>query len=61
MITIFENLIRRGNRIAVSRNMSNVGRNGGVGGNAAVVLAYACLVHEAAPLVLAGMQAANLA
>lgn len=61
MEKIFEKLIGLTDRIALSPNMSNVARNGGVYGKAVVVLAYACLVHEAAPIVLAVLKAANLA
>jgi len=60
MFKIFEKLIGLHDRIAVSPNMSNVRRNGGVYEKAAVVLAYAYLVHEAAPVVLALLKAANL-
>ncbi len=61
MEKIFEKLIGLTDRIALSPNMSNVARNGGVYEKAAVVLAYACLVHEVAPIVLAVLKAANLA
>jgi len=54
-------LIGLSNRIAAGTDMSNVGRKGGTYGNAAVVVAWACLVHELAPVVLAVMSAVGLA
>jgi ABC-type uncharacterized transport system permease subunit len=61
MEKIFAKLIGLSNRIAAGADMSNVGRKGGAYGNAVVVLAYACLVHELAPVVLALLRAAGLA
>ncbi|TCL88691.1 hypothetical protein EDF31_101538 [Curtobacterium sp. PhB142] len=61
MENMLKKLIGRVNRIADCTNMSNVGRNGGAYENAVVVLAYACLVHELAPVVLAVLRAAGLA
>ncbi|TCU43328.1 hypothetical protein EDF33_10967 [Curtobacterium sp. PhB146] len=61
MEKMLETLTGHVNRIADCTNMSNMGRNGGAYGNAVVVLAYACLVHEVAPVVLAVLNAAGLA
>lgn len=61
MENMLEKLTGLTNRIADCTNMSNVGRNGRAYGNAVTVLAYACLVHELAPVVLAVLKAAGLA
>lgn len=51
-----EKLIELLNRIAVgtglSNGMSGTARNSRMYGNAAMVLAYACLVHELQPVLL---------
>lgn len=61
MKTILEVLTGLVNSTAAGTGMSNMGRNGSAYGKAAVVLAYACLVHEVAPVVLAVLNAAGLA
>jgi hypothetical protein len=61
MGNMLEKLIGLTNRIAVTTDVSNTGRNGPAYGRAVVVLAYACLVHELAPVVLAVLKAAGLA
>lgn len=49
------------NRIALGANLSNGIGDGPAYGNPAVVLAYAYLVHELAPILLAVLKAAGLA
>jgi hypothetical protein len=61
MGNMLEKLTGLPNRIVAGSNMSNVGRSARLYGNAGVVLAYACLVHELAPVVLAVLKAAGLA
>lgn len=60
MENMLEKLTGLSNRIADCTAMSNVGRNGGTYGNAVVVLAYACLVHELQPVLLGVLKAVGL-
>ena len=54
-------MIERFDRINFGTSVSNAGRNGGAYGNAVVIVAWACLVRELSPILLAVLNAAGLA
>jgi len=55
-----EKITGRLNRTVLGTNMSNAARNGGAYANATVIVAYACLVHELQPVLLAVLTAVGL-